>query len=183
MINYDYETTEDIIIKLIDIILIAVPPALPVSMTFGIIYALERLNKKKIFCISQNKVITGGIIEFACFDKTGTLTEDYMDFYCIVPAHAGKFHTQVANTEEMSRYMIDNTKIKPYYLPALNNMAANHSIIKIEATGELIGDPMEIKAFQFGQFRLNQAPADQDAIFSFESGRRHNGSVIRRYEF
>jgi magnesium-transporting ATPase (P-type) len=36
-------------LKLIDIILIAVPPALPVSMTFGIIYALERLNKKKIF--------------------------------------------------------------------------------------------------------------------------------------
>ncbi len=98
VINYDYEETSDLIIKLIDIILISVPPALPVSMTFGIIYALERLNKKKIFCISQNKVITGGIIEFCCFDKTGTLTEDYMDFYCVVPAYAGKFHTQVANS-------------------------------------------------------------------------------------
>lgn len=60
----------------------------------------------------------------------------------------------------MSRYMIDNIKTKPYYLPALNNMATNHSIIKIEATGELIGDPMEIKAFLFGRFRLNQAPTD-----------------------
>jgi hypothetical protein len=70
-----------------------------------------------------------------------------MDFYCVVPAHAGKFHTQVANTPEMSQYMTDNIKVKPYYLTALDNMAANHSIIKIEATGELIGDPMEIKAF------------------------------------
>lgn len=34
----------------------------------------------------------------------------------------------------MSQYMIDNIKIKPYYLPALNNMATNHSIVKIEET-------------------------------------------------
>lgn len=60
-------------------------------------------------------------------------------------------------------------------------MAANHSIIKIEATGELIGDPMEIKAFLFGGFTLNQAPSDQDAIFSFESERGHTGAVVRRY--
>jgi P-type E1-E2 ATPase len=82
-------------------------------MTFGIIYALERLNKKKIFCISQNKVITGGIIDFACFDKTGTLTEDYMNFYCVVPANTGKFSTQITNTEKMSQYMTDNIKNKP----------------------------------------------------------------------
>jgi cation-transporting P-type ATPase 13A2 len=40
IVNLEYETTEDIIIKFIDIILIAVPPALPVSMTFGVIYAI-----------------------------------------------------------------------------------------------------------------------------------------------
>jgi len=42
----------------------------------------------------------------------------------------------------MSQYIIDNVKAKPYYLPVLNNMAANHSIIKIKASGELVGDPM-----------------------------------------
>lgn len=68
------------------------PPSLPVSMTFGIIYAVEKMRAKSIFCISQNKVITGGIIEFCCFDKTGTLTEDFMDFFCLVPASNGKFH-------------------------------------------------------------------------------------------
>ena len=141
-LNWEYESTKDIIVKFVDLILIAVPPALPVSMTFGIIYAIEKLSKKAIFCIAQNKVITGGMIEFACFDKTGTLTEDYMDFYCAVPAYQAKFHTQVVNTPEMSAYMLDNTSKKPYYLPLLNNMAANHSIIKIEATGQLIGDPM-----------------------------------------
>jgi len=61
-INWEYESASDIILKFIDLILIAVPPALPVSMTFGIIYAIEKLNKKSIFCIAQNKVITGGMI-------------------------------------------------------------------------------------------------------------------------
>jgi hypothetical protein len=79
--------------------------------------------------------------------------------------------------------MIDNVKVKPYYLPVLNNMAANHSIIKIEATGELVGDPMEIKALQFGKFELNQHLPDHDAIFGFESARGHSGAVVKRFEF
>lgn len=58
-----------------------------------------------------------------------------MDFYCAVPSYQAKFHTQIVNTEEMSAYMIENISKKPYYLPILNNMATNHSIIKIEATG------------------------------------------------
>lgn len=76
-------------------------------------------------------MIAGGVIDFCCFDKTGTLTEDHMDLHCVVPAYKGKFHTQIANTEEMSKYMIDSINTKPYYLPVLINMAANHSIIKI----------------------------------------------------
>ena len=39
-------------------------------------------------------------------------------------------------------------------------MASNHSIIKIEETEELVGDPMEIKLFEFGQFSLNQSNSD-----------------------
>jgi hypothetical protein len=83
-----------------------------------------------------------------------------MDFYCAVPSYQAKFHTQIVNTEELSAYMIENVGKKPYYLPILNNMATNHSIIKIEATDELIGDPMEIKLFNFGNFKLNQSPVD-----------------------
>jgi len=75
-----------------------VPPGIPVSMTFGIIYAVERLQKKGIFCVAQNKVIDGGMIEFSCFDKTGTLTEDFMDFYALVPSNGGKFETAIINT-------------------------------------------------------------------------------------
>jgi cation-transporting P-type ATPase 13A2 len=59
---YKYVEVKDLVMKFFDLITITVPPSLPISMTFGIIYAIQRLEEKKIFCIAQNKVITGGMI-------------------------------------------------------------------------------------------------------------------------
>lgn len=78
-------------VKFLDLITITVPPGLPVSMTFGIIFALEKMKDKKIFCSSPNKVVYGGLINCLCFDKTGTLTEDFMDFNCLLLYDNGKF--------------------------------------------------------------------------------------------
>jgi cation-transporting P-type ATPase 13A2 len=44
-------TGVDLFVKFLDLITITVPPALPVSMAFGVIYAIEKLKKKSIFCI------------------------------------------------------------------------------------------------------------------------------------
>lgn len=41
----------DIFVKFLDLIVITVPPALPVSMAFGVIYAIGKLKDKMIFCI------------------------------------------------------------------------------------------------------------------------------------
>lgn len=38
--------TKDLILKFLDLVTITVPPGLPVSMTFGIIYAIDKLKKK-----------------------------------------------------------------------------------------------------------------------------------------
>lgn len=78
--------TYDLVVKFLDLITVTVPPGLPVSMTFGIVHAVQKLKNKNIFCISPNKVIMGGLVDFICFDKTGTLTEDFMDFKCVVPS-------------------------------------------------------------------------------------------------
>lgn len=71
---HEIVSVDDMIVKFLDLITITVPPGLPVSMTFGIIFALEKLKDKQIFCISPNKIISGGRVNHACFDKTGTLT-------------------------------------------------------------------------------------------------------------
>lgn len=71
----DFVEPNDLALKFFDLITITVPPGLPASMSVGIVYSLNKLQKKNIFCISPDKIILGGRVEHICFDKTGTLTE------------------------------------------------------------------------------------------------------------
>ena len=74
-IKYDYPIGQ-IIDRFLNLVTCAVPPTLPSAMAVGTIFALERLRKKKIYCISPPRVNVSGRVNFMVFDKTGTLTED-----------------------------------------------------------------------------------------------------------
>jgi len=67
---------EILIDNALDLITVTVPPALPAAMSCGIVFAINRLKKQKIFCISPPRVNLAGQITTFVFDKTGTLTED-----------------------------------------------------------------------------------------------------------
>ena len=75
----------DIIKRSLDIITIAVPPALPGALTAGLIYAQNRLRKQKIYCISPRTINICGTLDTFVFDKTGTLTEDGLDLKRVLP--------------------------------------------------------------------------------------------------
>jgi cation-transporting P-type ATPase 13A2 len=68
-----------VIVRALDLITIIVPPALPATLTIGTSFALSRLRKREIFCISPNRVNVAGTVDVMCFDKTGTLTEEGLD--------------------------------------------------------------------------------------------------------
>ena len=57
--------------RLLDIVTIIVPPALPAAMTVGTVYAQNRLKKHGIFCISPPRINFCGRINIFCFDKVG----------------------------------------------------------------------------------------------------------------
>jgi cation-transporting ATPase 13A2 len=70
-----------IIDRSLDLITITVPPALPAAMTIGTVFAIARLKRRKIFCISPPRVNVAGRINLMVFDKTGTLTEDGLQVF------------------------------------------------------------------------------------------------------
>ena len=45
----------EIIIRALDLITIVVPPALPATLSIGTNFALSRLKKEKVFCISPQR--------------------------------------------------------------------------------------------------------------------------------
>lgn len=58
-----------IAIEALDLITIAVPPALPAAMTVGRFYAQKRLEANNIYCISPRSINVSGSIDCVCFDK------------------------------------------------------------------------------------------------------------------
>ena len=66
-------------------ITVAVPPALPVAMTVGTMFALSRLKKQSVFCISPPRVNVAGKVNVCLFDKTGTLTTEGLDVLGVLP--------------------------------------------------------------------------------------------------
>ncbi|CAF0715730.1 unnamed protein product [Brachionus calyciflorus] len=181
----------DIIKRSLDIITIAVPPALPGALTAGLIYAQNRLRKQKIYCISPRTINIVGTINTFVFDKTGTLTEDGLDLKCVLPVKKIKselgediyFGDEIRDVSEFGE--------KNQLLEA---MASCHSITRIH--GDLAGDPLDCKMFDFTKWELNEP--NQEETENYDSfapttvrpkGKRHETEnqyeigIIKQYPF
>ncbi|KAJ1950299.1 hypothetical protein FBU59_000746, partial [Linderina macrospora] len=88
-------TAHIITVRALDLITVVVPPALPATMSIGVSFALARLRKQNIFCISPTRINVCGKVNAMCFDKTGTLTEEGLDVLGVRPVDydACKFTT------------------------------------------------------------------------------------------
>ncbi|KAK7966114.1 uncharacterized protein PG986_000391 [Apiospora aurea] len=154
-----------IVVRALDLITIVVPPALPATLTIGTNFALSRLRKKQIFCISPQRVNVGGKLDVMCFDKTGTLTEEGLDVLGVrlVSKSTNTFGDVVAKAESLvprANFGINDENRYDTNHAALFTMATCHSLRSVD--GELVGDPLDLKMFEFTKW-------------SFEEGRHGGG--------
>ena len=133
----------EITLRALDVITIAVPPALPAAMTVGTIYALQRLKKSQIFCTSPSRINISGKLKLFCFDKTGTLTENGLDYFGVIFVDSGKF-------TEYRRDISHLVESK-----GVHCMATCHSLTFID--GEITGDPLDLKMFGATGWNLDEA--------------------------
>uniref|UniRef100_A0A8C8EER7 Cation-transporting ATPase n=1 Tax=Otus sunia TaxID=257818 RepID=A0A8C8EER7_9STRI len=126
----------EVVKKALDVITIAVPPALPAALTTGIIYTQRRLKKKGIFCISPQRINMCGQLNLICFDKTGTLTEDGLDLWGLLPSERNCFQDIHSFSSDCSL---------PWG-PVFRAMVVCHSLIVWE--GKIQGDPLDVKMFE-----------------------------------
>lgn len=157
-----------IIVRALDLITIVVPPALPATLTIGTNFALSRLKKKQIFCISPQRVNVGGKLDVMCFDKTGTLTEDGLDVLGmrLVSRSTNRFDDIVTKASNLVPYSSLNAgpgDKYDIYRACLFTMATCHSLRSVD--GELVGDPLDLKMFEFTGWKFeegSQGNTDQD---------------------
>ncbi|KAI1315866.1 hypothetical protein EDD11_000242 [Mortierella claussenii] len=141
------------LIKALDLITIVVPPALPATMSIGTSFAIARLKKSSIFCISPTRVNIGGKINCMCFDKTGTLTEDGLD---VLGVQCGDSETNMFGSmfEHVEELQSAPDSIQDKCTSLLHAMATCHSVKSLG--GELIGDPLDLKMFDFTRWILEE---------------------------
>ncbi|KAL2312417.1 Cation-transporting ATPase [Schizosaccharomyces pombe] len=140
-----------IIIRALDLITIVVPPALPATLTIGTTFAISRLRKQGIFCISPQRVNVSGKLDLISFDKTGTLTEDGLDIMGVSVIEGSELGDLRSNSGNLcSKDLLSNDS--PSNL--LYTMATCHMLRYVD--GELVGDPLDIKMFKFTHWSYSE---------------------------
>ena len=164
MISFGFEPVE-IIDKSLDLLTIIVAPALPAAMAAGVAFAISRLRKKEIFCISPPRVNVSGMIQIMVFDKTGTLTEDGLQIKgvrgILEEASDVKFTGFVEDISSLLKTDPQNEKTEnkasnsnPQFAKLNQVMACCHAITHVN--DEMIGDPLEIKMFEMTKWKLDE---------------------------
>ncbi|KAL6452467.1 YPK9 Vacuolar cation-transporting ATPase YPK9 [Candida maltosa Xu316] len=171
------------ILRALDIITIVVPPALPATLTIGTTFAIARLKKLQIFCIAPTRVNIGGKLDVMCFDKTGTLTEDGLDVLGLHLANNAQGRKEIVFEELVED--IDNLKTVRKSDHDTNNgkfllgcMTACHSLRNID--NELLGDPLDVKMFEFTRWNYKEDPVSSKAIVYKKND---SYEVIKEFEF
>ena len=70
ILNLKHYELNGTIVRALDVFVIVVPPALPAALTVGTVYALQRLKKQQIYCISPQRWVwsseVGVVIRDGC---------------------------------------------------------------------------------------------------------------------
>ncbi|XP_029361895.1 polyamine-transporting ATPase 13A2 [Echeneis naucrates] len=143
-------TWKELVIRSLDIVTIAVPPALPAAITTGTIYAQRRLKKKGIFCISPPRINVSGKVSLFCFDKTGTLTEEGLDVWGVVEGGPAGFSE-----------LVPEPRLLPPG-PMLTGLACCHTVTLLQ--GHPLGDPLELKMVESTGWNQQEPEGDGTAL-------------------
>ncbi|KAG8905466.1 hypothetical protein FRB99_008907 [Tulasnella sp. 403] len=140
-----------ILLRALDLITVVVPPALPATLSIGTSFAISRLRKADIFCISPTRVNVGGRVNVVCFDKTGTLTEEGLDVLGVrCPDRSSDMFGELYS--EVHDIPLGSGKANFLYA-----LATCHSLKVVD--GETIGDPLDAKMFEFTNWTLEEGQA------------------------
>ncbi|CAO1635479.1 unnamed protein product [Sympodiomycopsis kandeliae] len=147
---------DEIGLRTIDLFTICVPPALPAAMSICVTFALSRLKKSSIYCISPQRLNVAGKISIAVFDKTGTLTETGLDVRGVrIPQEVtnstgngsncrlGEFAESIETLNEADKAVTMEEA-----------MAVAHDVTLID--DERMGDPLEVSMLGFTKWTFEE---------------------------
>jgi cation-transporting ATPase 13A2 len=145
----------------LDLVSIAVPPALPAAMMIGVATAVDRLRRRNIFCIAPNRVNMAGRIARACFDKTGTLTYDGLTMLGVRPlqpdgSKPAAFSDEVPAEAVPAACAVDAAAAPMERLALVMGACQSlRHLVTPHGQQSLVGDPLEVVMLQSSGWQLS----------------------------
>ena len=102
------------------------------------------------------RVNIGGKLDVVCFDKTGTLTEDGLDVLGVhsVTSYPHNFTQLFTGAKELLETKGSTGSEQTLSTSLFNAMATCHSLRLVD--DELIGDPLDLKMFEFTDWAFEE---------------------------
>ncbi|KAL3153346.1 hypothetical protein ABBQ38_011686 [Trebouxia sp. C0009 RCD-2024] len=85
------QTAKQVFYRLMDVLIFAVPPGLPLVLMLVGAVAQSVLLKAGVLLLRPEIVRPGAVIDMVCFDKTGTLTSNMADLQGVLPVNEAAF--------------------------------------------------------------------------------------------
>ena len=160
--------------RTLDLFTVTVPPALPAAMSCGIVFAINRLKKQDIFCISPPRINMAGQLATFVFDKTGTLTEEGLSVLGFRSTAKNTSDTKSGNSRSKTSFInfTENvstlTPQSPWWkLSNATEKRNENSILFVEAMasctaityvdGKLVGDPLDVQMFESTNWIIDES--------------------------
>lgn len=171
-------TRAEAILESLDLITIAVPPALPATVTFGLAFAISRLKRARVLCVRSGAISRAAFVDEILFDKTGTLTESGLRVYSI-------YETRNADNEAGDHppqpIWVGETRGMGLSSAMRAALAICHSLSVVN--GQPAGDELDKQLFSLSKWTLVEQAARPHQPVSLrvvEDGCEHNQQEIMR---
>jgi cation-transporting P-type ATPase 13A2 len=160
-----------ILVRALDLITVVVPPALPATLSIGTSFAIGRLRKLGIYCISPSRINVAGRVNMCCFDKTGTLTEDDLDILGVrgLDRYGHQFGELISDVHDLPQ-VLNKTSF-------LYGLATCHSLKMVD--GNVMGDPLDLKMFTFTRWTIEEGLAAGMGRIKGPSGQDHHAALVQ----
>lgn len=160
----------DAVIESLDLVTIAVPPALPAAVSFGLAFAMARLRAAKTSCLRAAAVPLAGESEIVCFDKTGTLTSQGLSLHSVYQVVRGEY---VCATSQHGRSggnengFDQSARVAGGICAQFRRaLACCHTLSHVN--GKIVGDEVDMCLFRLSQSTLHDVLPGDSGLFTVE---------------
>ena len=105
--------------NILDLLAMALPSALPLTLTLGTFYYQYSLINKQISCSGVYRLMAAGKINKMIFDKTGTLTEEDLELHGYISSVKKDNYLMLDSREKNSKLYLSN--LSEYYKNEFHN--------------------------------------------------------------